>query len=97
MVGLRFRVGQRRGAVAVLQVSARLPFPVLPEVLFPARDAEQLDEQARILGVLVQGPVDCPGPQPGELPRVFRTGNLRLIHAASCPFRYPSRDSCGVL
>ena len=33
----------------------------------------------------------------GELPRVFRTGNLRLIHAASCPFRYSSRTSCGVL
>ena len=32
----------------------------------------------------------------GELPRVFRTGNLRLIHAASCPFRYSSRTSCGV-
>ena len=31
-----------------------------------------------------------------ELPRVFRTGNLRLIHAASCPFRYSSRTSCGV-
>jgi DNA invertase Pin-like site-specific DNA recombinase len=32
-----------------------------------------------------------------ELPRVFRTGNLRLIHAASCPFRYSSMASCGVL
>ena len=32
----------------------------------------------------------------GELPRVFRTGNLRLIHAAACPFRYSSRTSCGV-
>jgi hypothetical protein len=32
-----------------------------------------------------------------ELPRVFRTGKLRLIHAASCPFRYSSRTSCGVL
>jgi hypothetical protein len=31
-----------------------------------------------------------------ELPRVFRTGKLRLIHAASCPFRYSSRTSCGV-
>ena len=31
-----------------------------------------------------------------ELPRVFRTGNLRLFHAASCPFRYSSRTSCGV-
>ena len=31
-----------------------------------------------------------------ELPRVFWTGNLRLIHAASCPFRYSSRTSCGV-
>jgi hypothetical protein len=32
-----------------------------------------------------------------ELPRVFRTGNLRLNHAASCPLRYSSRTSCGVL
>src|SRR5690348_13485245 len=31
-----------------------------------------------------------------ELPRVFRTGNIRLIHAASCPFRYWSMTSCGV-
>src|SRR5450755_3890093 len=31
-----------------------------------------------------------------ELPRVFRTGNLRLIHATSCPFRYSSITSCGV-
>lgn len=32
-----------------------------------------------------------------EVPRVFRTGNLRLFHAAPCPFRYSSRTSCGVL
>jgi hypothetical protein len=31
-----------------------------------------------------------------ELPRVFRTGNLRLFNAAACPFRYSSRTSCGV-
>jgi hypothetical protein len=31
-----------------------------------------------------------------ELLRVFRTGNMRLIHAASCPFRYWSMTSCGV-
>jgi DNA-directed RNA polymerase specialized sigma24 family protein len=31
-----------------------------------------------------------------ELPYVFRTGKLRLIHAASCPFRYSSKTSCGV-
>jgi hypothetical protein len=31
-----------------------------------------------------------------ELPHVFRTGKLRLIHAASCRFRYSSRTSCGV-
>lgn len=31
-----------------------------------------------------------------ELLRVFRTGNLRLIHAASCPFRNWSMTSCGV-
>ncbi len=30
------------------------------------------------------------------LPRVFRTGELRLIHAANCPFRYSSWTSCGV-
>ena len=28
-----------------------------------------------------------------ELLRVFRTGNLRLIHAAACPFRYSSSTS----
>jgi site-specific recombinase XerD len=31
-----------------------------------------------------------------ELLRVFRTGNLRLIHAAACPFRNSSMTSCGV-
>jgi len=31
-----------------------------------------------------------------ELPRVFRTGILRLIHAAACPFRNSSMTSCGV-
>jgi len=31
-----------------------------------------------------------------ELPHVTRTGKLRLIHAASCPFRYSSITSCGV-
>jgi hypothetical protein len=31
-----------------------------------------------------------------ELLRVFRTGNLRLIHAASCPFSNSSMTSCGV-
>ena len=36
------------------------------------------------------------GWRPYELPRVFRTGKLRLFHAASCPFRYSSRTSCGV-
>ena len=30
------------------------------------------------------------------LPRVFRTGNPRLIHAAACRFRYSSWTSCGV-
>jgi hypothetical protein len=29
-------------------------------------------------------------------PVFFRTGKLRLIHAASCPFRYSSMTSCGV-
>jgi hypothetical protein len=32
----------------------------------------------------------------GELLRVFRTGNFRLIHAAACPFRNSSMTSCGV-
>jgi hypothetical protein len=30
------------------------------------------------------------------LPRVFRTTELVLFHAASCWFRYSSRASCGV-
>jgi DNA-binding SARP family transcriptional activator len=32
-----------------------------------------------------------------EVPHRSRTGNLRLIHAASCLFRYSSMTSCGVL
>ena len=32
----------------------------------------------------------------GGLPRVFRTTELVLFHAASCRFRYSSRASCGV-
>src|SRR5689334_787389 len=35
------------------------------------------------------------GQQP-EGPRVFRTGELRLIYAASCPSRNSSITSCGV-
>ena len=31
-----------------------------------------------------------------EEPRLSRTGKLRLIHAASCPFRNSSMTSCGV-
>jgi hypothetical protein len=30
-------------------------------------------------------------------PRVFRTAELKLFHAASCRFRYSSWTSCGVL
>ena len=33
----------------------------------------------------------------GGLPRVFRTVELMLFHAASCRFRYSSWTSCGVL
>src|SRR5882757_1543091 len=64
VAGLWPRVGQCRSVVVVLQVGAGLPLPVLPEVLFPAGHAEQLDEHARILAVPVQGPVRCPGPEP---------------------------------
>jgi hypothetical protein len=58
-------------------------------------------ESIRGLGIVVTDPSPLPPVKraPGkdtELPRVFRTGNLRLIHAASCPFRYSSRTSCGV-
>gem|GEM_PF-4464758 len=38
----------------------------------------------------------APGAVPVELPRVFRTGNLLLIHAAACISRYSSMTSCGV-
>jgi SAM-dependent methyltransferase len=38
-----------------------------------------------------QVPIDQAGP-----PRVFRTAELSLFHAASCRFRYSSRASCGV-
>jgi hypothetical protein len=64
VVGPRRRVGQRRRVVAVPQVAAGVPLPVLPEVFFPPGDGELLDEQARVLAVPVQGPVDGAGPQP---------------------------------
>jgi len=37
------------------------------------------------------------GASPSGLPRVFRTGNLRLVYAAACILRYSSWASCGVL
>jgi len=33
----------------------------------------------------------------GDLPRIFRTASLRLVHAASCLFRYSLWTSSGVL
>src|ERR1039457_3871064 len=71
VVGLRRRVRECHGVVVVLKVGAGLPLPVLPEVLFPARDAEQLDEQSRILAVLVKAPAGGPGPPP----RLPQTGH----------------------
>src|ERR1035441_6440166 len=71
VVGLRRRVRECHGVVVVLEVGAGLPLPVLPEVLFPARDAEQLDEQSRILAVLVKAPAGGPGPPP----RLPQTGH----------------------
>jgi hypothetical protein len=53
-----------------------------------AKDTECLDRET--------GEAWWPEISKDELPRVFRTGDLRLIHAASCPFRYSSRTSCGV-
>ena len=64
VVGLRRRVRECHCVVVVLEVGAGLPLPVLPEVFFPAWDAEQFDEQARVLAVLVEAPVGCPGPLP---------------------------------
>src|ERR1700745_4289600 len=64
VLGLRRRVRQGRGVVVVFEVGAGLTLPVLPEVFLPARDGEQLDEQARVLAVSVQGPVGGPGPEP---------------------------------
>jgi len=71
----------------------------------PGISAEQLlDGYSEIAHVLIDEPAGCPAETVSrrveamltELPRVFRTGNLRLFHAASCPFRYSSRTSCGV-
>ncbi len=73
MAGLWRWVGQCRGVVVVLQVGAGLPFPVLPEVFFPAGDAEQFDEQTRVpeitdLGLLVYGVRPCVAPDLAGLP-----------------------------
>ncbi len=52
----------------------------------------EIDSRSAWLKVRVIGAIEA-----SELPRIFRTGSLRLIHAASCAFRYSSRTSCGVL
>jgi hypothetical protein len=46
--------------------------------------------------VLTQQVHSVVAPVGGGLPRVFRTAELTLFHAASCRFRYSSWTSCGV-
>ena len=66
---------------AVPQVTAvRLVTPGAGPSQAPAGAAADLAEAARQV-------LDA------EVPRAFRTGILRLIHAACCPFRYSSRTS----
>lgn len=56
----------------------------------------QCGSRVAVLTTLIQQPPVPEAAGNTELPHVFRTGNLRLIHAASCPFRYSSMTSCGV-
>jgi non-specific serine/threonine protein kinase len=68
------------------------------EALGVSQLLDRLDDRLGLLGLLAGGDRLAAGRHRSlELPRVFRTGKLRLIHAASCPFRYSSRTSCGVL
>src|SRR5713101_3727316 len=58
------------------------------------RGSKQADQGPQEAAVGVSGP-GSGTVEAIELPRVFRTGNLRFIYATSCPFRYSSMTSCG--
>jgi nucleoside-diphosphate-sugar epimerase len=87
-------------------VDSREPAAKVPGVRYVVADLRSPEQAVRALSgaTLVfhlAGTLDAPGSLRDptadfELPHVFRTGNLRLIHAASCPFRYSSMTSCGV-
>ena len=60
---------------------------------------ERDDDFAYQIGQLAQTAAMEPAPEERDdagPPRVFRTAELVLFHAASCRFRYSSWTSCGV-
>ena len=96
------RVGTRarRSAVSVGDPvpAAKITAPDVPEwAVQRPRITKLIAQNVRWCQLtVVTGPPGAGKTTALELPHVFRTGNLRLIHAAACPFRYSSRTSCGV-
>jgi hypothetical protein len=70
-----------------------------PAAILHALNPGERQQLKTLLSRLRGGRTRCssvPGNRNG-LPRVFRTVELMLFHAASCRFRYSSWTSCGVL
>ena len=85
-------IAKRRGKkIATIAIARKLlthAWHLLAAAQAPGPDAPDIDAAT------------TPHPQTETVtgpPRVFRTANLMLIHAASCRFRYSSWASCGVL
>jgi hypothetical protein len=86
-------------AITAIDITVRTPPPLSagrPRRYTPARPRPPQPPTRRelITAIITSQP---PRDWSGGLPRVFRTGELVLFHAASCRFRYSSWTSCGVL
>jgi two-component system, OmpR family, response regulator len=94
MLTARDAVGDRvRGLDAGADDYLVKPFSLL-ELAARLRALARRDDRARP-AVLAVGDLRL-DPAGNGLPRIFRTAELTLFHAASCRFRYSSWTSCGV-
>ena len=97
---LRTVIGQSGRLPSAEQADAAL-LTVLPSAIFNNSNVTTIRGSSREGCPIMEGMGKKPRRRRSftaefELLRVFRTGKLRLIHAASCPFKNSSMTSCGV-
>lgn len=59
---MRWRIGQDLGLLFILPVGAGQPLTVLPQMLFPGGDNEELHKAVCCLAIAIEPPLYCPGP-----------------------------------